>query len=884
MPHSKRKASGVLGGVLGLIGLSAVAGVLITATVTPAVAVTSAAATGAIDMFNNLPSVLQIDKMILPSKIYYTDDKGKNTLMATYYDQNRTPVTFDQVDSVMYDALLSSEDPRYYEHGGIDLIGTTRALLSNIKGGSQTQGGSSISQQYVKNVQLNKCYWSATTDEELNACWLKASDSSGASGYERKLQEMRYAISLEQKYSKNDILIGYLNLANFGGTTYGIEAAAWHYFGVHAKDLNLSQASALAGMVQNPNTYRIDMEKGSVTDADGNGVNSKKDGYKLTKQRQTYVLDRMLADGKITQKQHDDAVKAPIKPKITDVQNGCSAGSAAYFCQYVTAVLEQDENIGPELLQKGGLKIYTTLDPEVQKAAQKAQNDIVPASVKGYDTTNDATFGSTSVSVEASTGRVLAMAQNTKFTTSNTAKNGKTQIVYAGSKKYGGSSGFNAGSTFKLFTLLDWLDKGHSLNAVLDGTKHTRGPWTDRCVSGGTWNVQADIHNYQQSRGYYGTPAKFTRDSLNTGFLEMARQLDLCDIGEVAESLGVTRGDGTPIPLTTDGTSSNSADNPAPYEVIGSDNVSPLAMAAAYAAVANKGKYCEPKVIDKITDSDGEAVAIPETTCTQVIDPKVAATAAYALKGPLAAGGSGSAGNPNDGTELIGKTGTHEDYQTWLITSSTKVTTANWVGSVKGQVPLYNLYANGWQTLNTLRFNLGSQIQGAIDKIYKGGSFPEPDSNLTRQVMVNLPSVVGKSIDDATKTLEDAGFQVKVGKEVDSSVEKGKVAAQSPEAGKTAGGTLVTLSPSNGEGLEVPDVSGQAPEQAVASLRAMGFSSVTSACTQQDGAAGTVTGTSPAAGTSAKRDTAITVNYAADSCDGRPGDSSGPGDGNGRGN
>ncbi|WEG09802.1 transglycosylase domain-containing protein [Microbacterium horticulturae] len=880
MPHSKRKASGVLGGVLGLIGLSAVAGVLITATVTPAVAVTSAAATGAIDMFNNLPSVLQIDKLILPSKIYYTDDKGKNTLMATYYDQNRSPVTFKQVNTVMYDALLSSEDPRYYEHGGIDLIGTTRALISNIKGGSQTQGGSSISQQYVKNVQLNKCYWSATTDKELNACWLKASDSSGADGYERKLQEMRYAISLEQKYSKNDILVGYLNLANFGGTTYGIEAAAWHYFGVHAKDLNLSQASTLAGMVQNPNTYRIDMEGGSVTDSDGNGVNSKKDGYKLTKQRQTYVLDRMLKDGKITQKQHDETVKAPIEPHIKVAKNGCAAGSAAYFCAYVTAVLKQDPDIGADLLQKGGLKIYTTLDPAVQKAAQKAQDDWIPSYQDNMD------LGSTSVSVEVSTGRVLAMAQNTDYVSSGKAKKGESSVVYAGSSKLGGSIGFNAGSTFKLFTLLDWLEQGKSVNQIVDGRKYNRTDWKDSCVDGGTVHVNdGDIPNYNKERGVFGTPMSFTKQSLNTGFMGMAQQLDLCDIGKVATRLGVTLGNGKPVGLATDG--SDPDNPPLPAEIIGSDNVSPLAMAAAYATVANKGKYCEPKVIDKITDSSGKDVPVPDTTCEQVLDENVAATAAYALKGPLSQGGSGAQGNPNDGTELIGKTGTHNNLQTWLITSSTKVTTANWVGNADGGYhttpDIFHRYYKYYQ-LSSLRYPLARQIQGAIDKIYKGGSFPQPDSSLTRQVLVNLPSVVGMSIDDATKTLTDAGFQVKVGKEVDSTVEKGKVAEQSPEAGKTAGGSLVTLSPSNGEGLEVPGVAGQAPAQAVASLRAAGFSNVTAACTQKDDGSGLVTGTSPGEGTAVSRDAAITVNYEADDCGGRPGDSGGPGNGNGRGN
>ena len=164
----------------------------------------------------------------------------------------------------MYDAILSSEDPRYYEHGGVDLIGTTRAVLTNLRGGSETQGGSSISQQYVKNVLIQRCEAEAETDEAKAACFFEATQSSGTEGIQRKLQEMRYAIQLEKEYSKNEILLGYLDIANFGGTNYGIGAAAQYYFGVPASQLSLAQAATLAGMVQNPNSYRIDQPTNEV--------------------------------------------------------------------------------------------------------------------------------------------------------------------------------------------------------------------------------------------------------------------------------------------------------------------------------------------------------------------------------------------------------------------------------------------------------------------------------------------------------------------------------------------------------------------------------------------------------------------------------------------
>src|SRR6478735_11938547 len=192
MPDTKRTATGVLGGLAGLVGLSAAAGVLIAATVTPAVAITSTAAERAITMFDNLPSVLEIDKLMLPSNFYATNpDTGEAVLLTKFLEQDRTPVNFDQINPVMYDALLSSEDPRYYQHGGIDLIGTARALLSNAKGGAETQGASSISQQYVKNVLIQKC--------EQNAEIVYETDEAG----EIVKDENGVAV---QKMSRDDVL------------------------------------------------------------------------------------------------------------------------------------------------------------------------------------------------------------------------------------------------------------------------------------------------------------------------------------------------------------------------------------------------------------------------------------------------------------------------------------------------------------------------------------------------------------------------------------------------------------------------------------------------------------------------------------------------------
>ena len=147
IPRYRRTFAGVVGGLVGLLSLSVIAGVLVVAPLAPAIAIGGHAASSAVSLFVNMPSYLEIDRLMLPTTIYARDPStGQDVELTSFYDQNREPVAFDQVSLVMYDAILASEDPRYYEHGGVDIMGTTRALIKNAQGG-QTQGGSSISQQ-----------------------------------------------------------------------------------------------------------------------------------------------------------------------------------------------------------------------------------------------------------------------------------------------------------------------------------------------------------------------------------------------------------------------------------------------------------------------------------------------------------------------------------------------------------------------------------------------------------------------------------------------------------------------------------------------------------------------------------------------------------------
>jgi len=880
MPQTKRTLTGVLSGLAGLVGLSVVAGVLVTATVTPVFAVSGAAAAQSIDLFEGLPSNLKVDRPMQPTTIYAKDANGADQVMARFYDQNRVPVTYNQVAPVLFDALLASEDKNFYSHGGIDITGTLKAVVGNVTG-SDTKGGSSISQQYVKNVLLQECEKGVPLDDKkrdakLNKCWEDAAATSGSSGIARKLQEIRYATAIEKQYSKQDILIGYLNLVNFGGTVYGIEAAAQRYFSVSASQLNAVQAATLVGMVQNPNAFRIDLTKPTICDDKGeNCSNSPEDGFKDTLVRRNYVLSRLKTLGKITEAEYQADKAQPITPAIKTPSSGCGdAGTNAFFCQYVLTTLKNDASLdsvlGPskdrsDKLYRGGLNVYTTLSAPMQGAAVQAMADNTTPTIPGMD------FGAAAVTIEPKTGRILSLAQNTGFTEeqSDTATTGLTSYVYAADSEHGGGIGFSVGSTYKIFTLIDWLEKGHSLRERVDGNLKVM---NFKC---GDQTMTADagaIKNFQNQRGYTGTPLEFTAQSLNSGFLGMASKLDLCDINDVAARMGVHTGDMKPVnsKVTTyyPGTNIVDLEGPAPFAVLGSKNISPLDMASVYATIANNGTRCAPHAIDKIAGPDGVDLPLPPTTCAEVVKPDVAAATAYALQGVMNSGGTGSQANPFDGTPLIGKTGTHNNQQTMLMASSTGSTTGVWVGQANGDVDINDFYTKD-TNVPFIRYYLSRQILTTADELFPGGAFPDPQQSALKQSYSNLPNVVGMTVDQATQAIEGAGFSVSVGAAVQSNLPTNQVAQQDPGPGQIVSGSTITISPSNGQGASVPNVVGMTMGDAANALKAAGFQAAKGTCTPGNGDdSGTVSATNPAAGTAAAKGSSVTLNYVKKNCQG----------------
>ncbi|BDZ48441.1 carboxypeptidase [Frondihabitans sucicola] len=704
MSTSPTSAPRALSALTGFAGLAIVAGLLVGVLAIPSLVVAGNTVTTGVTAFDDLPSYLAITQPAQASSLYAKDGSSE-VKIASFYTENRTDVKADQIAASVKDAAVSAEDPRFYQEGAIDVEGTIRGVLATTLG-DDVQGGSSITQQYVKNVLVERCATENTDTAKALACYKTVT----AVTPQRKLREMRYAISLEKKYTKSQILTGYLNIVGFGGNVYGIQAAAEYYFGVSASSLSTVQSATLIAILNNPSNLRIDEPT--------NAANGSANGYALTKVRRDYVLQRMYVHGKLSKAELTAATATAITPKITTATNGCGAAvkyDAGYFCDYVTNVVANDTAFGATAsaraatLSEGGLKIYTTLDLAQQKVAQTALSTYAPATAAGMN------LGATNVSVEPGTGKILTMVQNTNYTQSDHAVAGETSVNYNTDKAYGGSGGFQTGSSFKAFTLAAWLQAGHTLSDSVTTTQHTFpfSEFTNSCTDIGdsTWPVaNADPAAASLS------VLQATAQSVNTAFAEMGTQLDLCSIAKDATSMDVHTATGVKL-------------SSVPSMILGTNDIAPLTMATAYAGIANNGIVCTPIAITSITGPTGKAIAATPTSCTQGMSSEIAAGVSYALQTVLEPGGTGASANPEDGVDILAKTGTNDDAeQNWLVTSTTKVATATWVGNVSGSTDFYDTSINGIEGYD-VKFDIAKPILQSLDAEYGGGTLTAPPAS-----------------------------------------------------------------------------------------------------------------------------------------------------------
>ncbi|WP_101617049.1 transglycosylase domain-containing protein [Bifidobacterium margollesii] len=619
---------------------------------------------GANTVANNLTEQLKaedvnFDLADLPqqSRMYARDGK---TVLATFYEQNRIIVPLKNISDLMQKAVVAREDHRFWDHTGIDPQGIARAFVQTYVKKGDTQGGSTLTQQYVKNMLIDQAL---ENDDPIGA--YHAQEETIA----RKLREMLISVELEKKYSKAEILQGYLNIAQFGKSVYGVETAAQRYFSKSAKDLNLVESATIAAITKNPASYDPT-------------VNPKE----AQKQRDI-TLDLMSEWGFVSKKQTDAAKKIPLAKtlKVKDVAVGCqAAGNAAYFCDYALRQIESAPEFGKtlddrkKLLKEGGLNIYTTLDVNAQNAAWNAvRNNLPENDPSGYENILAA--------VKPGTGEVLALAQNRTYDVNGAPGTTRTSMNYAVDRADGGGDGFQVGSTWKPINMAAWLSTGRSLNEPL--VTSTAYSYASIPGAGGYSNVW-EVQNSGGGTVSPETPLQGLNQSHNTTQGAMAQQIGLQKIAETAKTLGYHNANGNDITKRTIWN---------PSMVIGTEQSSPLTMANVYATIAGNGVECTPIALTKVTNSSGKEYKVPSANCHQAISKEVAQTTAYAMNLNVTQGIAKDA-QLSGNRKTFAKTGTSE--QNALATS--------------GFVPQVAAFV-----IITNAENSGTPLEGTINGVYR---------------------------------------------------------------------------------------------------------------------------------------------------------------------
>lgn len=628
MSHSHSRAvrpAQLLALLLAFLSVSSLMGVVTAGMLVPVAGPTALVAKSVPSVFNELPGDLQTVAPAEESQLL--DSSGG--VIAHFYDKQRIVVPSANIADVMKKAIVAIEDKRFYEHNGVDPTGIARALVTNL-GESGRQGASTITQQYVRNSLAERGYLEGDA-EQVSAATEQTT--------ERKLREIKYALALEKTQSKDDILTGYLNIAPFGPITYGVEAASQRYFSKSASELNYLESALLAGLVQSPVQYD------PLTHPEA------------AQARRDTVLATMLDQGVITQEEYDEGVATTVDSMLhpTVSSEGCSGtdSSKAYFCDYVLSQFLEDPTFGAtriereRLLKTQGITIRTTLDSAKQDAAYASLTNAIP--VGDPSGLNDAL-----VSLEPRTGKVLAMAQNTAYG----IEAGQTM------SNYSADGNFQVGSTFKVFTLLQWFKEGHSAYETV-GSANTFYPNGSFKCDGRS--ITTEGYQVNDLAGKTGTMnvVRATGQSVNQAFVNMASRVDFCSIFETAYDMGITEDGEVPSPF--------------PANILGSVSGSPLQMASVFATIANSGQQCKPQSIESVTDRDENVLKEFAADCKEVISAEVANKTAALLT--ASAGQYYTSTRLGDGRPFAAKSGTTDGHaNTWLTGFTPSLATAAWVG------------------------------------------------------------------------------------------------------------------------------------------------------------------------------------------------------------
>lgn len=559
----------------------------------------------------------QINLNQLEQRSIMYDRNGKQ--IAVLQRENRSPVKLADMSPNVVGAVLAVEDADFYQHKGVNLRSIFRALQSNVDAGGVSQGGSTITQQVVKNSVVGN-------ERTLS----------------RKLREAFLATQLERQMTKNQILERYLNSAYFGHNAYGVQAAAQTYFNIDAKQLDPAQGSMLASLISNP------------TDNDPVAHPAK-----ALKQR-GLALDRMVETHRLTQAAADLYKLVPLP---TVVQQPVAV--EGYFVQDVVNRLLDNTALGStpsaryNAVYRGGLRIYTTYDPDAQAKAEQARNQTMPGN-KGdgtFDVTDPVSgrpySGTAAVaSIEPGTGAVRVLV------------GGVNPSAPDGYNLADNSRGRQGGSSFKTFVLGEGIEKGAVPADTVDGTS----PCGD--VPGYPKNKPPT--NYGGEGGFVGTLTQQTQQSSNCAFLRLGQIFGIGDSISLARKLGVT---------------STKLDD-VPSAALGTNNVTPFDMAAAYSVFANDGVRNPPYLVERIEDTTGKIVFQHAATPQRIVSVQTARLVTQVLVANVAAGTGTKAQFP-DGQQAAGKTGTTTSAtDLWFVGYTPQMATAVWMGVPDGTIAL----------------------------------------------------------------------------------------------------------------------------------------------------------------------------------------------------
>ena len=691
-------------------------------------------------------------------------------------DENRTIVTIDEIPDVMQNAVVAIEDERFYLHDGVDLKSLFRSASRGVTTGGISGGGSTITMQYVGNVFLDRSQQTA----------------------DRKLSEMVLARQFEQQYSKDFILAEYLNWIYFGARSYGVEAAAKQYFDTSVSNLTLAQSALLAGLIQAPSRLNpYDNRSGAIA-------------------RREDVLNAMLRNDFITEDEFLEALDDPmdLAPEFDEVDDQYPAG---HFVEEVKAWMLNGEFMNEtwvrenplraaelstyqareDLLFRGGVRIRTTLDLDMQERSEAAVEAILPAAASVPD--------AAAVIIDPPTGEVLAMVGGRDFFGDSAFANVNLAM----------GLGRQAGSSMKPIALAAAIEGGMSLTQPFDAPRvieidlpDSNTPWK---VRGGSRTGKSDL-------------VDGTIWSRNTVYAQLAVQLGPSAVGDMAAELGMT-----------------SEIAPVYASVLGTENVTTLDLATAYATFANRGVQHDPVFVTEIVNPAGTTLWELEPEGTRVLETTTADQLSWVLSQVIT---RGTGRDADFGRPAAGKTGTAQNYADATFAGYTPdLAAAVWVGFPVGQIsmvpcnrktcteedPGTEIQVAG----GTYPARIWREIMASAHTGIPPTEFPAPPASAPPTTVVNVPDSVdvpdlfGKTVQEATVQLDGTSLILSPVQIEDETFSPGTVINQSPPPlTAVPGGTVVIVEVAiTPIAPTVPNVIGDDLSSARLKIRRGGFTS-----------------------------------------------------------